>query len=94
MSKVSDEDVPDIKTGLFRNTCSWLAVSPVITRSKCSFSCNLRTEAFSKISSETCRLSQTATPSVIRTGLVRFSWTLKVQLVAASSSISLHEVSC
>ena len=37
MSKVSDEDVPDIKTGLFRNTCSWLAVSPVITRSKCSF---------------------------------------------------------
>ena len=21
MSKVSDEDVPDIKTGLFRNTC-------------------------------------------------------------------------
>ena len=37
MSKVSDEDVPDIKTGLFRNTCSWLAVSPVITRSKCFF---------------------------------------------------------
>ena len=90
MSKVSDEDVPDIKTGLFRNTCSWLAVS----RSKCSFSCKLRTEAFSKISSETCRPFQTATPSVIRTGLVRFSWTLKVQLVAASSSISLHEVSC
>ena len=48
MSKVSDEDVPDIKTGLFRNTCSWLAVSPVITRSKCSFSCNLRTEAWSR----------------------------------------------
>ena len=23
VSKVSDEDVPDIKTGLFRNTCSW-----------------------------------------------------------------------
>ena len=69
VSKVSDEDVPDIKTGLFRNTCSWLAVSPVITRSKCSFSCNLRTEAFSKISSETCRPFQTATPSVIRTGL-------------------------
>ena len=48
MSKVSDEDVPDIKTGLFRNTCSWLAVSPVITWSKCSFSCNLRTEALRK----------------------------------------------
>ena len=37
MLKVSDEDVPDIKTGLFRNICLWLAVFLIITRSKCSF---------------------------------------------------------